>query len=339
MADAAGFGRLPDGTEIQEITIGRGDLSASIITLGAVIRDVRLAGVDNPLVLGFDDLDSYLKHSPHFGATVGRLANRTADGRITIDGKVHQLQLNEGGRTHLHGGAGGFGHRNWRLVAHDDASVTLGLTSEDGDQGYPGRLEVTLRYAIEAPATFRLEAEATTDAPTAVNLAQHSYFNLDGSGVIYDHEARIFADAYTPIDGRMIPTGEIRSVAGTDYDFRQFRPIRRVVGGERFLYDINMVVAMDKAAEPRPLARLRSPRNGVELAVHSTEPGVQFYDGNMMKTIPVPGLGGRHYDVGAGVCFEPQLFPDAANHPDFASTILRPGETYRQTTLFSFSRG
>lgn len=339
MAAATEFGRLPDGSDVREITIRNGDLTASIITLGAVIRDVRLAGVDNPLVLGFDDLDSYLKYSPHFGATVGRVANRTADGRMTIDGTVYQLQLNEGGRTHLHGGAGGFGNLNWRLVDHDDASVTLGLTSEDGDQGYPGRLDVTLRYSIEAPATFRLEAEATTDAPTAVNLAQHTYFNLDGSAEIFDHEARIFADAYTPIDERMIPTGEIRPVDGTDYDFREFRPIRRVVDGERFIYDTNMVVGMEKAAAPRPLARLRSPVNGVELAVDSTEPGVQFYDGNMMKTIPVPGLGGRHYDVGGGVCFEPQLFPDAINHPNFASTILRPGETYRQTTLFGFSRG
>lgn len=333
------FGQLPDGTEIEEITIGAGDLAVSIITRGAVIRDIRLAGVDHPLVLGFDDLDGYLHHSPYFGAVAGRFANRIAGGRLTIDGTTYQLQLNEGGKTHLHGGAHGFGVRVWRLVSHDDRSVTLALTSEDGDQGYPGRLDVTCRYAIEAPGTLTFDVEATTDAPTVVNLAQHTYFNLDDSAEVLDHEARIFADAYTPVDALLIPTGEIRPVDGTPYDFREWRPIRNVVDGKRVAYDTNMVVAMEKAAAPRPLARLRSPRNGVELAVGSTEPGVQFYDGNMMKArIPVPGLGGRHYAVCSGVCFEAQLFPDAPNQPDFASPTLRPGETYRQITTFSFSR-
>jgi aldose 1-epimerase len=156
--------------------------------------------------------------------------------------------------------------------------------------------------------------------------------------VVLDHEAQIFADAYTPVDELLIPTGEIRPVDGTPYDFRAWRPIRREVDGQRVAYDTNMVVAMEKAADPRPLARLRSPRNGVVLAVASTEPGVQFYDGNMMTTIPVPGLGGRRYAVNAGACFEAQLFPDSPNHPNFASPLLRPGETYRQLTTFSFSR-
>jgi aldose 1-epimerase len=171
---AESFGHLPDGSAIEQVTIGAGDLSASIITYGAVIRDIRLAGVDHPLVLGFDDLDGYLNHSPYFGAVAGRFANRIAGGRITIDGVDYQLQLNENGRTHLHGGAKGFGVRTWRLVSHDERSVTLALTSEDGDQGYPGRLEVTCRYVIEAPGTLRFETEATTDAPTIVNLAQHT---------------------------------------------------------------------------------------------------------------------------------------------------------------------
>jgi len=337
MTAAARFGQLPDGSEIQEVSIGGGDLSVSIITLGAVIRDVRLAGIDHPLVLGFDDLDSYVKHSPHFGALVGRFANRIGGGHLTIDGQAYQLQLNENGRNHLHGGAGGFGGLPWQLVAHDDRSVTLGLTSADGDQGYPGRLEVTCRYAIETPATLRIEAEATTDAPTIVNLAQHTYFNLDDSPEILDHEAEIHADAYTPVDDDKIPTGEIRSVAGTPFDFRQLRTIRRQVDGERFLYDVNMVVARQKVSAPRPVARLRSPLNGVEVVIASTEPGVQFYDGQSMN-VPVPGLGGRRYGVSSGVCFEPQLFPDAPNHPGFPNAVLRPGETYRQTTLFSFSK-
>jgi len=337
MAAATRFGELPDGSEIQEVSIGGGDLSVSVITLGAVIRDVRLAGVDHPLVLGFDDLDSYVKHSPHFGALVGRFANRIGGGHLTIDGHAYQLQLNENGRNHLHGGAGGFGGLPWRLVAHDDRSVTLGLTSPDGDQGYPGRVEVTCRYSIETPATLTIEAEATTDAPTIVNLAQHTYFNLDDSPEILDHEAEIHADAYTPVDDDKIPTGEIRSVAGTPFDFRQLRTIRRQVDGERFLYDVNMVVARQTVSAPRPVARLRSPLNGVEVVIASTEPGVQFYDGQSMN-VPVPGLGGRRYGVSSGVCFEPQLFPDAPNHPGFPNAVLRPGETYRQTTLFSFSK-
>ncbi|MCP4386249.1 MAG: galactose mutarotase [Hyphomicrobiales bacterium] len=334
---ATRFGQLPDGSDVLEVQIADGELTASIITFGGVIRDIRLADIDHPLVLGFDDLDSYYHHSPFFGALVGRTANRTAGGRLEIGDKVHQLHLNEAGRTHLHGGAEGFGRQNWRLVEHDGASVTLGLVSEDGHQGYPGRVEVTCRYAIKAPGSLILEAIAVTDAPTAVNLAQHSYFNLDAAASILDHEVQIFADAYTPVDDQRIPTGEIQPVAGTPYDFRKPRPIRWAHDGQRFAYDINMVIDRSKAEDPRPLARLRSPVNGVELAVHSTEPGVQFYDGNMMD-VKVPGLGGRRYDVCSGVCFEPQLFPDAPNQPDFPTTLLSPGETYRQITEFAFTR-
>ena len=334
---ATRFGQLPDGSDVLEVQIGDGQLTASVITYGAVIRDIRLAGINHPLVLGFDDLDSYRHHSPFFGALVGRTANRTAGGRLKIGDQVHQLHLNEAGRTHLHGGGDGFGRRNWQLVAHDGTSVTLGLVSEDGDQGYPGRVEVTCRYAIKAPGSLMLEATAVTDAPTVVNLAQHSYFNLDGADSILDHEVQIFADAYTPVDDQLIPTGEIRAVAGTPYDFRTPRPIRLTHEGQRFAYDINMVVDRTKAGAPRPLARLRSPVNGVELAVHSTEPGVQFYDGNMMD-VRVPGLGGRPYGVCSGVCFEPQMFPDAPNQPGFPSTSLVPGETYRQVTEFAFTR-
>lgn len=333
---ATRFGQLPDGSDVHEVQIASGDLTAKILTYGAVIRDIRLAGLDHPLVLGFDDLESYRQHSPFFGALVGRTANRTAGGRLTIGDTTHQLHLNEMGRTHLHGGAEGFGTRNWRLVDHDDTSVTLGLISEDGHQGYPGRVEVTCRYFIKAPGTLALEATAVTDAPTVVNMAQHTYFNLDGSDTILDHEAQIFADAYTPVDDHLIPTGEIRAVDGTPYDFRQPRAIRMMSdSGERVLYDINMAIDREKAARPRPLARLRSPRSGVELAVHSTEPGVQFYDGNMMN-VTVPGLDGRRYPVSSGVCFEAQLFPDAPNQPDFPSTDLSPGETYRQITEFVF---
>ncbi|WP_421725118.1 aldose epimerase family protein [Bauldia sp.] len=331
------FGQMPDGADVHEVTIGNDALSAQIMTYGAVIRDVRLAGIDHPLVLGFDDFDSYRLHSPFFGALVGRTANRTAGGRLEIDGTRYTLDLNEAGRTHLHGGSHGFGVRNWQLVEHNDRSVTLALVSEDGDQGYPGRLAVTCRYEVRAPATLAFDITATTDAETVVNLAQHSYFNLDDGDSILDHDVQIFADAYTPVDEYLIPIGEIRPVAGTPYDFREPRPIRLNQGGERVLYDINMAIDTRRADAPRPLARLRSPISGVEMVVHSTEPGVQFYDGNMMD-IAVPGLGGRRYRVSSGVCFEPQMFPDAPNQPAFPRTALMPGETYRQSSAFAFRR-
>jgi aldose 1-epimerase len=335
---AYAFGTTPDGEEIREVVIAAGDLSVRVITLGAVIRDVRLAGVDHPLVLGFDRLEDYLEHSPHFGAVVGRCANRIGHGRFSIDGHAYQLSLNENGRTHLHGGLRGFGARAWRLVDHDAASVTLAIDSPDGEEGYPGAVAVTLRYIVEAPATLRMEIEATTDAPTLVNLAQHSYFNLDGSPTILDHRVRIFANAYTPTDADDIPTGEIVAVAGSVYDFRSARPIRQMRGDERVIFDKNFVVDRAKAATPRPHARLQSPESGIALDIASTEPGVQFYDGYMMA-VPVPGLDGRPYPVNGGCCFEPQVFPDAPNHPGFPSAVLRPGEIYRQSTLYTFSRG
>ena len=331
------FGTTPDGDEIREVTLAAGDLSVRVITLGAVIRDVRLAGIDHPLVLGFDGLDDYLKHSPHFGAVVGRSANRIARGRFSLDGHDYQLPLNEKGRNHLHGGSHGFGTRPWRLVDHAAASVTLALDSPDGEEGYPGAVAVKLRYIVEAPATLTMQIEATTDRPTLVNLAQHSYFNLDDSPTILDHQVRIFADAYTPTDADEIPTGEIVAVAGSVYDFRALRPIRQTRGGEQVVFDKNFVIDRAKAAARRPHARLQSPKNGLILDIASTEPGCQFYDGYMMA-VPVPGLEGRTYPVNGGCCFEPQAFPDAPNHPGFPSTVLRPGETYRQSTRYAFSR-
>ena len=334
---ASSFGTLADGSAVGEVVIAAGDLTVSVITFGAVIRDVRLAGVDHPLVLGFDRLDDYVNHSPYFGAVVGRSANRIARGRFQIDGREYQVSPNEKGKNHLHGGFKGFGKRNWRLVESDASSVTLAITSPDGEEGYPGKVEASVRYSVVAPGTIRMEATATTDAPTLVNLAQHSYFNLDGSPDILDHVVQIFAESCTPTDKDLIPTGEIVTVAGSDFDFRAPRPIRRMRNGARVVYDLNWVVARQRSAAPRQLARLTSPKSGISLDVESTEPGVQFYDGVSMN-VTVPGLGGRTYPVNGGCCFEPQVFPDAPNHASFPSSILRPGDTYRQVTTFAFSR-
>jgi aldose 1-epimerase len=328
---------MPEGDDVLEVVIADGGFAVTIITLGAVIRDVRLAGVEHPLVLGFESLDAYIEHSPHLGAIAGRYANRIGRGRFSIDAHEYRLSLNERGRTHLHGGFKGFGRRNWQLAAHDEQSATLILVSRDGEEGYPGTVEATVCYSVEAAGTIRVEATAVTDKPTLVNLAQHSYFNLDGSPDILDHELQIFADTFTPADSDNIPTGEIMSVAGSDFDFRVPRPIRRRRGDARVVYDMNFVVERRKSGTMHTHARLASPKNGVSLTVSSTEPGLQFYDGAWMD-IPVPGLGGRRYGVNSGCCFEPQFFPDSPNHPGFPSAVLRPGETYRQTTTFAFER-
>jgi aldose 1-epimerase len=319
------------------VTIAAGDLTAVVLTIGAVIRDVRLAGVDHPLVLGFDTAEDYALRSPHFGAIAGRSANRIARGRFAIDGHPYQLSLNDNGRHHLHGGFVGFGMRNWTLVAHDATGVTLAIVSPDSEEGYPGRVQATVRYSVEAGNVLRMNATATTDAPTLVNLAQHSYFNLDDSPDILDHRIQILADAYTPTDADLIPTGEIVSVAGSNFDFRAPRPIRQMRGNDRVQFDKNYVVSRQRSVVPREHARLTSPKSGISLSVASTEPGVQFYDG-MSMNITAPGLGGRRYLVNGGVCLEQQVFPDAPNHPGFPSSILRPGETYSQVTTFTFSR-
>lgn len=334
---SSNFGVLPDGTEIVEATLAAGDLTVRVISLGAIVRDVRLGGAAHPLVLGFDRLQDYLDHSPYFGAVVGRSANRIAGGRFTLDGAAVQLSRNERGTTHLHGGFVGFDRRPWRLVAQDATSVVFALSASDGEEGYPGCVQVLVRYSVEPPATLRMEAEARTDRPTLMNLAHHSYFNLDGSPDILDHRLRIFADEYTPVDGDKIPTGELAPVAGSDYDFRSLRPIRWMRGPDRLTYDLNYAPAMSSAAVPRPMVRLESPLSRIALDVASTEPGVQFYDGYLLG-VPVPGLDGRRYGPCAGCCFEPQRFPDAPNHPGFPSSVLRPGETYRQLSRFSFSR-
>jgi len=333
------FGTMPDGDEIVEAVISAGDLSVTIISYGAVIRDVRLSGIDRPLVLGFTRLEDYLSYSPHFGAVAGRCANRIAGGRFTLDGQIVQLSLNENERNHLHGGFKGFGHRAWRLADSSRQSATLAISSADGEEGYPGNVEVRCRYSVEPPATLLVDFEATTDAPTLVNLAQHTYFNLSGDEDILSHRVMIHADAYTPVDDDLIPTGAIVPVADTAYDFRKMRAIRRKNGSTTLNYDVNYAISAARAPAPRPVASLESPAGDVAVDIASTEPGLQFYDGAMMKPIPVPGLDGRYYGVHGGCCFEPQYYPDSPNHPGFPSAVLRPGSTYRQATRYTFSGG
>ena len=326
-----------DGTPVQEITI-RSDAGAvaSIITWGAVIRDlaVPLAGALQSTVLGLNSLDHYRSYSPSFGAVPGRYANRIARGQFTLDGKSYQLPCNEKGKNTLHGGFKGFNKLPWRLVGNDVSSVTLALTSPDGDSGFPGTLEVTCRYSLHG-LTLRMELDATTDAPTVVNLTNHSYFNLDGSADVRDHELLVAAAFRTAVDDELIPTGEIVTVADTPFDFRAPRPIRDPSDQH---YDMNFVLARqpDPATGLAYAATLKSNKNGLALEVATNQLGVQVYDG-MKVNVPVEGLHGAHYGAFAGVALETQNFPDAPNRRHFPPSVLRPGETYRQITEYRFS--
>lgn len=328
------FGQLADGTPVESVAIARGGLSVSIMALGAAVTDLRVGG--RSVVLGFDDLASYLAHSPYFGVIAGRHANRIAGGRFRLDGNEVQLERNDGGRNHLHGGANGFARRLWLLRESGPAHAVLALVSQDGDAGYPGRVEATARYEIPpAGDRLRIVLEAVTDRPTLVNLATHSYFNLDGSPGIGAHLLQIEADAYLPVDGEAIPTGEVRPVAGTPFDFRRLRRIDDH-GGD-VAHDHNFCLSAMPTSEPRAVARLVGQESGLAMDVLTTEPGLQFYDGYKLA-VPCPGLGGRRYGPRAGLCLEPQRWPDSPNHRHFAGAVLRPGELYRQVTEYRFSQ-
>jgi aldose 1-epimerase len=330
------FGTMADGTAVHAATLCAGELSLDVIGLGAVIRDLTLTTPTGPLplVLGLETLADYLAHSPSMGIVAGRFANRIAGGRFTLDGETYQLPLNERGRTHLHGGGKtGFGNRVWTVIDDSDTSVTFRLLSADRDQGYPGNLETTVSYSLQEDRQVTIELVAVTDAPTIINLATHSYFNLDGGGDILGHRLEIPAFAYLPIDADLIPTGEIAPVAGTPFDFRRARPVDYRIDGTVFGYDHNFCVDRVRAAHPRQMARLTGGVSGVTLDVRSTEPGVQLYDGAGLN-VPVIGTHGRHFGPRAGLCLEPQIYPDTPNQPEFGSAVLRPGEVYRQITQY-----
>ena len=329
------FGAV-DGVPVHEVLIAsRAGACAKILTFGAVIRDLVVPTATGPqgVTLGLNSLEDYVAHSPHFGAVPGRFANRIANGRFTLDGVEYALDRKPGEKHTLHGGPKGFGKRLWKLGAHDDSSVALTLDSADNEAGFPGALSATCVYRMLEPATLRVELSAVADKPTVVNLTQHAYFNLDGSPDILDHEVTLFGDFYTPADAELIPTGEIRSVAGTPYDFRNARPIRNPGGVS---YDTNFVVAERPGADGlAPVARVRSPRNGLTLSLSSTEPGVQLYDAATLDC-PAPGLNGERYGAHAGLCLETQAFPDSPNRRHFTDCVLRPDAEYRHVSEFRF---
>ena len=338
MTNGEEWGTAPDGETVHRVKIAGGGLTAQVMTWGAVVQDLRLEGHAPPLVLGFETFDPYPAQSPYFGAIAGRCANRMAHGRFELDGRTVQLDRNFLGRHHLHGGAKGFGKRVWEIEDRGGDHVVLRFVSPDGDMGYPGTLTARCTYRLADDGTLAVRLEAETDAPTICNLAQHSYFNLDDGGAtdILDHVMQIEADSYLPVDDDMIPTGEVRPVAGTEYDFRQARPIRMERDGAQVLYDQNFCVSRER----RPVRRIvtaAGARSGVTLETHSNEPGVQFYAGHKIA-VTAPGLDGIAYQPRSGFCLEAQLWPDAPNHPDFPSVVLRPGERYLQETEYRFAR-
>lgn len=307
---------------------------------GGVLQRLRMGMKDGPrdLVLGFADPADYPAHSPHFGATAGRFANRIANGRFNLDGVAHQLSLNQAGKHHLHGGMAGFGKRPWTILSHGADQALLRLVSADGDEGYPGQVEAQCRYRLLPGAILRVELEARTDAPTLVNLVHHSYFNLDGSGNILDATLEIDADHYTPVSEDLIPTGEIAAVAGTPFDFTTPRRVGWGKADAPFAYDHNFALNRRRFDDGGLAfaARLGAAKGDLAMEVWTTEPGIQFYSGGKLDT-RIAGHGGLPYGRFAGLCLETQRFPDAPNHPHFPSAVLRPGETYRHVTEYRFS--
>lgn len=335
-----------NGRSIEEITLrNAAGAEAKIITWGAVLRDLVIPLTDGAMqrvVLGLESLEDYLNHSPHFGAIAGRYANRIGGGRFMLDGKAYQLPLNQENRHSIHGGGQGFGKKPWTLLHHDAASVTLGLVSPDGEAGYPGALHVTCRYTLTEANGLRIELAAFTDAPTILNLAHHSYFNLDGSADILDHALMVRANVMSPVDADMIPDGSMLPVSGTPFDFRRPRAIRLAdESGARFWYDHNFVLRRERrepgagGTELAHAATLASMTSGLQMEVWTTEPCLQVYDGFKLN-LPVSGLNGARYGASAGIALEPQHAPDSPNLPHMPSTVLRPGELYRQVTEYRF---
>lgn len=353
-ADAARepAGRLADGSPIEAVTLRNGKgVAARIITYGATLQSLAApdrTGKAAEITLGHDNAADYEARPTYFGVTVGRYANRIAGGRFTLAGRTHQLSQNNGTNS-LHGGVRGFDKRNWRIVSISSgpvARVVLGLTSPDGDQGYPGKLDVTVTYALDEQGNLEIAFDARTDRPTVVNMTNHALFNLAGDGAPEGTARQLLtipARSYTPVDATLIPTGELRPVEGSVFDFRTPRLIAaglrdgrdpQIAAGRG--YDHNFALDKGQTATPELAARLEDPVSGRVLEVLSTEPGLQFYSGNFLDGT-LTGRSGRVYRMGDGIALEPQKFPDAPNQPKFASARIDPGKPYRHVMVYRLS--
>jgi aldose 1-epimerase len=351
-AERAHWGALADGTAIEAITLANArGVRARIISYGATLQSLESPdrhGHSADVVLGYDSLDGYVQHPSYFGATVGRYANRIAGGRFTLDGKNYQLTLNDKSNS-LHGGTRGFDKQAWRVLETRSgalASVTLALDSPDGDQGYPGNLRATVTYSLDAAGELGIEFRATSDAPTVVNMTNHALFNLAGEGAARDvlgERLTIPAARYTPVDATLIPTGELRAVAGTVFDFRAGRVLgdavrdgrdAQIVAGRG--YDHNYALDAGLTAEPKLAARLFDAVSGRMLEVWSTEPGLQIYTGNFLDGT-LKGKQGHLYRMGDGLALEPQKFPDTPNQPAFGSARVDAAHPYHHRMAYRLS--
>ncbi len=347
----AAFGILPDGqrTDIYTLRNGNG-MEVRITNYGGIITHLFVpdrAGKLADVVLGFDSLPPYLQEHPYFGAIIGRYANRIAKGKFTLEGKTYTLATNNGD-NHLHGGLKGFDKYIWMAeTKENEKEVTLSLyrVSPDGEEGYPGNLHIQVEYTLNNMNELRIYCAATAEAPTHVNLTNHSYFNLTGdpSNSILGHELQINANAYLPVDKGLIPTGELRNPGGSAFDFREPKKIGRDIGSDDEQlhlgggYDHCFVLNRDREKlSPQLAAIAHDPSSGRVLEVWTTEPGMQFYTGNFLDGT-LTGKGGKVYGRRAGFCLETQHFPDSPNQPDFPSTVLKPGRTFRSTTVYKFS--
>ncbi|OLB22738.1 MAG: galactose mutarotase [Acidobacteriales bacterium 13_2_20CM_55_8] len=343
------FGQTRDGKPVELYTLTNSHgMEVGAINYGGIIVSLRVPDKNGKLddvVLGFDKLDGYLDKSPYFGAIVGRYGNRIANGKFTLDGKEYSLAKNNGPNA-LHGGLKGFDKAIWQAEPFKNkqgSGVAFTYTSKDGEEGYPGNLKAKVTYTLTDKNELVFDYQATTDKATPVNLTQHSYFNLagEGTGDVLKHELMLNADRFTPVDKTLIPTGELRAVKGTPLDFTKPTAVGARIddnyeqiafGGG---YDHNFVITR-KADGLELAARVYEPTSGRVMEVYTTEPGVQFYAGNFLDGT-ITGKQGHVYKRRYGLCLETQHFPDSPNHPEFPSTILRPGQTLHSRTMYKFS--
>ncbi|HTL58813.1 MAG TPA: aldose epimerase family protein [Candidatus Limnocylindrales bacterium] len=341
------FGKTKEGTEVSLFTLRNAKgVEARISNYGGIVVSLKVPernGKLSDVVLGYDNLDGYLKETPYFGALIGRYGNRIARGKFTLDGKEYTLATNNYPNA-LHGGNKGFDKVVWQpMILANPSGPALKLTylSKDGEEGYPGNLSITVIYSLTEDNGLKVEYTATTDKDTVVNLTQHSYFNLAGKGDILGHVVMMPADKFTPVDSTLIPTGELRPVEGTPFDFRKPTAIgARINQDDEQLkfgkgYDHNWVFNK-QVGDFTQLARVYEPTTGRILEVYSTEPGLQFYSGNFLDGT-LKGKGGWVYQFRNGFCMEPQHFPDSPNKPEFPSVVLKPGQTYKNLIVYKFS--
>jgi aldose 1-epimerase len=340
------FGKMPDGTPVEIYTLGDGVDEARIMTYGGVVVSLKAPdrkGKPADVVLGFDNVDGYVANfngssDAFFGAIIGRYANRIAHGSFTLDGVKYSLPLNDGTNS-LHGGPRGFNNAVWKAKSIADG-VELTYLSKDGEAGYPGNLSAVVQYTL-VKGDLRIEYSATTDKDTVVNLTNHSYFNLSGQGDILNHQLTLHASRFTPVDAGLMPTGKLKSVMSTPFDFRKATPIgARINADDEQLhrghgYDHNWILDSGggKLAEA---AELYDPGSGQVLKVLTDQPGIQFYSGNFLNG-SIKGKGGKPDELHSALCLETQHFPDSPNHPDFPTTELKPGERYHTVTVYRFS--